>query len=335
MALVETLQDLVVDPLEGRDDEQAARAGQLLPDALVLQDVLHLGGAVEGEIREALVHGPDDAERVAHPVEEVGVAEGDVPGADGDEAGDVGEHDVLPDDADPAVVDGRHGAVAAAVDAAVARLDVADEALLAVDREMGVALERGQEIARRQLEAPAPEMDERLARPGRGLPALSETVHPGHETGLVLAGDHPIGEHAHGEVAAHRRVEAVQADRKLGASPARRRRRPHREAHGRVHRHREGDGLGPLQGLEIPGLDRQVEAAEVVAHSPQQGGGRGHVQRLVAELVGRDQENPHTARVALYPSDGSPITISRRPWAVRNACSTSSGVSPRAKRKPR
>jgi len=35
------------------------------------------------------------------------------------------------------------------VDAAVARLDVADEALLAVDREMGVALERGQKIARR------------------------------------------------------------------------------------------------------------------------------------------------------------------------------------------
>jgi hypothetical protein len=82
----------------------------------------------------------------------------------------------------------------------VARLDVADEALLAVDREMGVALERGQEIARRQLEAPAPEMD---------------------------------------------------------------------------------------------------------------------------------------AKVALYPSDRSPITISRRPWAVRNASSTSSGVSPRAKRKPR
>ena len=117
------------------------------------------------------MHGPDDAERVAHPVEEVGVAEGDVPGADGDEAGDVGEHDVLPDDPDPAVVDGRHGAVPAAVDAAVARLDVADEALLAVDREMGVALQRGQEITRRQLEAPAPELDERLARPGRGRPA--------------------------------------------------------------------------------------------------------------------------------------------------------------------
>ena len=34
-----------------------------------------------------------------------------------------------------------------------------------------------------------------------------------------------------------------------------------------------------------------------MAHPPQQGGGRGHVQRLVAELVGRDQENPHTARL--------------------------------------
>jgi Tol biopolymer transport system component len=47
------------------------------------------------------------------------------------------------------------------------------------------------------------------------------------------------------------------------------------------------------------GSTRQVEAADVVAHPPQHGGGRGRVQRLVAELVGRDQENPHTARVAL------------------------------------
>jgi len=50
---------------------------------------------------------------------------------------------------------------------------------------------------------------------------------------------------------------------------------------------------------------------------------------------GVDDRAHRQKTVALYPSDRSPITISRRPWAVRNASSTSSGVSPRAKRKPR
>ena len=54
-----------------------------------------------------------------------------------------------------------------------------------------------------------------------------------------------------------------------------------------------------------------------------------------SHLWSRAREPAYSRGVALYPSDGSPITISRRPWAVRNACSTSSGVSPRAKRKPR
>ena len=55
---VETLQDLVVDPLEGRADEQAARAGQLLPDALVLQGLEIPGLDRQVEAADVVAHPP-------------------------------------------------------------------------------------------------------------------------------------------------------------------------------------------------------------------------------------------------------------------------------------
>ena len=89
VALVEPLEDLVVDRLERGDHEQAARPGERRPQLGVAQDVLDLRRAVEGEVGEALVHRLHDAQRVAAAVEEVGVAEGDVAGAQLDEARDV------------------------------------------------------------------------------------------------------------------------------------------------------------------------------------------------------------------------------------------------------
>ena len=142
MALVEPLEDLVVDRLEGGDHEQAARPGERRPQLGVAQDVLDLRRAVEGELGEALVHRLHDAQRVAAAVEEVGIAEGDVAGAELDEARDVPHHGVRADDADAPVVDSGHRAVAAPVHAAVARLDVAHEPLVASEREVCVALER-------------------------------------------------------------------------------------------------------------------------------------------------------------------------------------------------
>src|ERR687885_687824 len=101
-------------------------------------------------------------------VEEVGIAEGDVAGAQLDEARDVPHHGVCADDPDAPVVDGGHRAVAAPVHAAVARLDVAHEPLVAPEREVRVALERRQQVACRQLELAAAELDERLVRPCAG-----------------------------------------------------------------------------------------------------------------------------------------------------------------------
>jgi hypothetical protein len=60
--------------------------------------------------------------RVGHPVPKAGVPEGDVPGACVHLLVDVSEDDVPLHDPEPPVVDGNHGAVAAAVPAAAAGL---------------------------------------------------------------------------------------------------------------------------------------------------------------------------------------------------------------------
>ena len=45
-------------------------------------------------------------------------------------------------------------------------------------------------------------------------------------------------------------------------------------------------------------LDRQIEAADLVPGASQRGRRRGHVQRLVTELVGRDQQDAHGAHAS-------------------------------------
>ena len=148
--------------------------------------------------------------------------------------------------------------------AAVARLDVAHEPLVAPEREVRVALERRQQVACRQLELAPAELDERLVRSRVGRTAGRQLADPSRQRRLVLAGDRAVGQRADCEVAAHRRVQAVEADRQLGARAANAGRRPHRQAHRGVHRHRESGGLRPLECAGVPALDRQVEAAHLV-----------------------------------------------------------------------
>ena len=64
VALVEPLEHRVVDRLERGDHEQAARRRRSRATRLVAQHVLDLDGAVEGELREALVHRLHDPPRV-------------------------------------------------------------------------------------------------------------------------------------------------------------------------------------------------------------------------------------------------------------------------------
>ena len=63
---------------------------------------------------------------------------------------------------DAPVVDRGNRAVAAAVHAAVAGLDVADQALLAIHGQSGVTFEPRQQLARRQIKAPALKVDDTL-----------------------------------------------------------------------------------------------------------------------------------------------------------------------------
>ena len=87
-----------------------------------------------------------------------------------------------------------------------------------------------------------------------------------------------------------------------------------------MHGDGQGDAIGPGDTGGVPLLDGEVERLDGVARPPQRRRRRGDVQRLVAQLVGRDQEDVHGA-----------ITTSRLRAASRRAASTAAGVSARAK----
>ena len=72
------------------------------------------------------VQGLHDAHGVRRAVEEIGIAEGDVPRAGGDLRGDVGQHDVGLHDAELPLVDRHDRTMPAQVPAAAAGLGVAD-----------------------------------------------------------------------------------------------------------------------------------------------------------------------------------------------------------------
>ena len=318
-----------------------------------------LGRAVEGHVRERSWSRRTTRERVRRAVEEVGVAEGDVAGPGRHLGGDVGHHDVLGDDADAAVVDDGHRAVAAAVEAAMARLDVTGQPPLVAERELGIALER-------RAACPASGSGRTSGRAG-STSARSTSVHPTpaarRDAGPSRRPRPP------GRARTRRRspvgqprwrasggVEAVEADGELGALTG-----PH-ALHPRWARRiavcmgtDTADGLGP--GRRRPAsqlLDGEVEGIDLVPGGREGGRRRGHVQRLVTQLVGRDEQDPHqqsliSRRVPCTPAPpvrGAPaprpaVSLRRRSpprgsaWAARRAASTSSGVSPRAKRKPR
>ncbi len=126
---------------------------------------------------------------------------------------DVGEYRSFVDDADAAVVDDGHGAVAAPVRAAVARLDVTHHPGVLTRADAGeqvrVPVERGEQVARRDRPARggglAPEPDGGFAR---HLDALD----PRDERGVGLAREHAVG-----DAGGHLPVEAVAADGKVGA----------------------------------------------------------------------------------------------------------------------
>ena len=107
VALGEDVENRGAQRLDRRDHEEQAERRELRPDSRVLEDVLDLGGDVEGEVREAGVDGAGGRQGVGHGVEEVGVAVAQVARAHPVELADVGEQRLAPDHPDAPVVDHR------------------------------------------------------------------------------------------------------------------------------------------------------------------------------------------------------------------------------------
>ncbi len=234
-----------------------------------------------------------DRQRVAPAVEEVRITEGDVARAEAHQAVDIAHDSLGLDDPDAAVIDRGHGAVPAAVHAPVAGLHVADQPLLSAHRQAGVALQSRQQLAGRELEAAALQVDDRRlggwGRRGRSRQAL----HPGAERRLILARDRPRAQLTGDQLATDRRVQPVEADRQPGMLTAYAAPGAERQPHRGVHRHREADRLRPLERSGVPRLHAEIQAADLVPGATQRGRRGGDVQRLVAQLIGRDQQDSH------------------------------------------
>ena len=114
------------------------------------EEVLDLGGEVEREGGKFRVQRPCHRERMTGAVEEVGITERDVGGAGGHLLADVGQDDVARDDEEASAVHGRDRTVAAAVLAAAAGLDVADQMRGVLAIEVRVLFQGRQRGARRQ-----------------------------------------------------------------------------------------------------------------------------------------------------------------------------------------
>ena len=150
----------------------------------MLQQVLHLNGHVVREPGMLAVERFHDLHRVTDPVEEVGIAEGDVLRAGRDLAADIFQHHLALDDAKRAVVHRHDGTVTAQVLAAPAGLGVAHDAGAVVGQgEMCVLFQRRQVVAIGHQEILTSERDLglnlRQPRAGRaGLQAAGQAQQP-------------------------------------------------------------------------------------------------------------------------------------------------------------
>ncbi len=269
------------------------------------------------------MHGVDDAARVVHAVEEVGVGERDVLRTRGDLLGDVAQHRVDRRDADPAVIDDGHRAVAATVGAAPARLDDGHQTFVVALHQSRVAIERRQQVPRR------------CHRVGGGgtaqvhHAAVVVSLDPVEERRVGLAGEDAIGSIGHGLA-----VEAEARDRKRGTAAAHVVDDLARQARRGVHRDGAREPVGPGHEVRVPRVDREVAAAHLVTGGPEAGRRLRDAERLTAELVTRHQRDAHRSRVPGGRRRHA-MSTSRCACARRRVASTSAGVAPRAKRNPR
>ena len=205
------------------------------------------------------------------------------PGPGGHQLVDVGHHRGQVGPADPAVVDDRDGTVPAPVRAAPAGFDRPDQSSSSPAAKRAYRSSGGSRWRAGRRDSALVSW---ITGPG-SWPAAQAS-----RAGLELAGDDGVGGRSDGEVAADRGVQPEEAQRRLGSPGSDGPGHPEGQAHGRVHGHRQGDPVGPVDAVGIEGVEGDVGAANLMARGQQGSSGRGHVQRLVSQLVGGHQEDP-------------------------------------------
>ena len=243
----------------------------------------------------------DDPHRVRGTVEEIWIAERDVPRAAGDLRRDVGEDDARRDDAELPVVNRHDRAMAAQMFAAAARFGVPHRTCRPVGQlERGVFRER-----RKRRSIGDEEANPRNLWRGPFRPALAALKGPPHsalccgagplrQLFLEFAAEHRVDANRSEPLPVERRVEPVRADSRRPVQRARLRDDGRGQARGRVHREMERDDVGRLDvGIAQP-LLRHVDADDVPAAGAQPGRRRRESEGLAAHFVGADEKRLHS-----------------------------------------
>ena len=288
VTLVEMREHGIAERLDRGHDEEAAERRELDEIRTTLQQVLDLGGDVEGHSRKLGVERARDRQRVPRPIQEIGIAEGDVRCARGHELAHVRQHDLRRHDEEAPAVDGRDGAVPALVFAAATRFDIAGELERPISLEMRVPLERRQRRAARHRKLDAREMRCGRGRQGR---ARLEPAHEVQQRRFDLSAHHGVRTVPQQVLGVQRGVEAVEREvagrihgaDALGDFDAQTQRG--------VHRHGDRDETSRPRERRVEAVDRDVQHRRRVAGTLERGGGPRDGERLMPELVTRDEEN--------------------------------------------
>ena len=249
---------------------------------------------------------PCDLESVAGAVEEVRIGKADVARPGGHDLVDIGEHGRDRDRARAAPVDARHRAVPAAVVAAAACFH-------AGRRDRGAALEQAG-VVRERWEAPPERSGARSgSRRGGGRRGRRAEIDRDAWQPLVAGGAgacQPVEEGRHRvtcyeevtgaeELASfeHLCVETVAGKRQSRLLRPQAPDDSESQPRGGVHRDGHHSSLRPHDCFVRPTGLGEIDAAGLVAGGLEGSGRSGYPERLMAELVGGKEKDPHVPNV--------------------------------------
>src|SRR6266571_8269922 len=98
----------------------------------MLEQMLNLDGCIKGDFRELLMHGSNNAHGVCWPIEEIGIAEGDMTCSLCDLGTDICQHNFCWYGEETPMIDWGDGAVQAGMLAAASRFGITCKQRLAI-----------------------------------------------------------------------------------------------------------------------------------------------------------------------------------------------------------